>query len=659
MKISHLYCSIALATFLQGCDSSQSVAEDARPGESRPISSIQTDVFNNVVAAAKRAPQLAPAGVANLFSNPGFEAGADGWTNCASGPLSLSTDAYQGIQALDVMPNSCAYRSVEVEPGATYHLSCEVKLTSTRAWTGMGLVFANADYVSLLDAPVAQATSGQYTTLVTNGTAPAGTSFVTMWVHSDHGALVDSCSLMLEENQSVVPAADGNLLSNSNFAALDAKGDAQDWVSGCGGTAIADGTSLYLADGNCVDQTLTVGAIERVKNSAVTFACYVSEVDGYSDLSVFLDGKLAGVKRILPNQINTVVSLEVEASNASNGFVTLYSEGYLKVEDCALIAEEEDADTTNPAPTIPDDGSTPVVFAGTRLETEIRRILNLPDTSAPITRDDMLGLTILALGPYLPRRPVIEVDSLVGLEYATNLEVLDINVTSNELDIQPLTGLTKLRRLWTDSTVSDITPLANLTSLDYLRLPISPDVGSLAPLSRLTSLETIILFNGLISDLAPLSELTKLTKLVITTTPSFNDLSPLAGLTSLELIELSDSSSISDLRPLSGLTNLDQLWVKSNVLIDISPILALPIERLTLSANPLINICKASIVDAPNVTRFSSFYRTVYLDTGELCTLDESVLDLDTMPACMNSDPTSDELVEFESDQFCTGGNRI
>ncbi len=552
MKITRIVGGIVVVgAVIQGCDSSSGlkVTQVQRPDGSRPDSSVQLDVFNDFVAAAKAAPTVAPVDSTNLFGNPGFESGQDGWTDCVPGATSLSTDAYDGAAALQLASDSCFYRSVEAVPGNSYVLSCEVKLTANKAWTGMGMVFADGEYHTLSDVPVAVATSGNYTTLVTKGIAPDGVSFVSMWLHSDHGALVDNCSLVLESNQPPVsPDVGENLLSNGNFIALDASGNATDWTSGCGGTAIADGMSLYVADGSCVDQALTVGGVESIRNNSGAFSCFVSEVEGYSDLSVFLDNKIAGVRRITSADKNTRVTVDVNAGNISNGFVTLYSEGHLKVEECTLSSDLTTDPVVDPAPTdpvvdpAPADGATPVVFASDTLEAVIRagsQISN--DTSVPITRDDLLSLTSIDS----VRGSGGGIDSFEGLEYAVNLET--INLTSTQVtDLAPLAGLTKLTSITMRSPVSDISPLAGLTALKSLSL---------------------------------------------STTPDFSDLTPLAGLTSLERLTFKGSSSISDLTPLSNLVNLELISIESGKVTNASAIAALPsLTTLFLQGSPLTNI---------------------------------------------------------------------
>ena len=195
MKLKAWVSAITLsAAVLYGCDSAKEgvTVLDARPDASRPESSTQIDVFKDNIAAALADPHAPASDSLNLYTNSGFENGVDDWTACVDGAISTSTDAYEGDAALELHRGNCFYRSVAVTPGESYTLSCFIKLTTERAWTGMGMVFADISYRSLHDAPVAVATSGSdYMRLDTQGIAPQGTSLLSMWVHSDFGAVVD------------------------------------------------------------------------------------------------------------------------------------------------------------------------------------------------------------------------------------------------------------------------------------------------------------------------------------------------------------------------------------------------------------------------------------------------------------------------------------
>ena len=69
-------------------------------------------------------------------------------------------------------------------------------------------------------------------------------------------------------------------------------------------------------------------------------------MQGYADLSVFFDNTLQGVKRILTTDINKRVELTVDAEQPGNGFVSLYSDGNLQVENCQMVASNNAVNTS-------------------------------------------------------------------------------------------------------------------------------------------------------------------------------------------------------------------------------------------------------------------------------------------------------------------------
>ena len=371
--------SIFISTaLLQACDSSNNGLEitDTGLNTGRTASNQPVDVFQDFIAAAKAAPGPAASAGPNLLSNAGFENGIDGWSECQHGALSASTDAYSGTGALELAAGNCFYRSIQAKPGESYALSCHIKLTTERAWTGMGMTLSDDSYNSIQQAPVAIATSGEYMQLGTVAAAGEGTSIVSMWIHSDHGAIVDDCSLTLELDQPpATPVEAENLLVNGDFSTPGQNDGAAYWGNGCGGTVVSDSTSLYMADGACVDQALSAGAIQTIDSNTATFSCLIAESEGYSDMSIFLNNELQAVKSIAPTDKNSRVEVSVDAMNAGNGFVSLYSDGHLRVEDCRLSAEAQVIDNSTDADT-DTDTDTAIVDAD-----------NTPDSTADVDAD--------------------------------------------------------------------------------------------------------------------------------------------------------------------------------------------------------------------------------------------------------------------------------
>ena len=247
-------------------------------------------------------------------------------------------------------------------------------------------------------------------------------------------------------------------------------------------------------------------------------------------------------------------------------------------------------------------------------------------SGAPITKADMAKLTELTA-------PNANISNLTGLEAATNLTRLNLgterqedgrSINSNSVsDLSPLAGLTNLTWLrLRNNSISDISPLAGLTNLTYLNLGGNLMISDISPLSGLTNLETLWLYANSISNLSPLAGLTNL-RLLSLWFNSVSDISPLAGLTNLRHLWLSNSSyalpqtgfltdssfnnnSISDLSPLVANTGLgagDTVEVWGNPLSDASiqtHIPALQSRGVTVDTPTLLLKLSGTVTEADN-----------------------------------------------------------
>ena len=196
----------------------------------------------------------------------------------------------------------------------------------------------------------------------------------------------------------------------------------------------------------------------------------------------------------------------------------------------------------------------------------------------------------------------MNISDLTGLEFVTNLEVFHIYMTEAEAnenlisDLSPLAGLTKLKFLRLSgksiselssltrlinlehlqvltTNISDLSPLAELSKLKELYLTHTP-VSDLLPLAGLTNLETLKFFYAESPSLAPLKGLTRL-KILSAARSRISDLSPLAGLINLEELELFESDGISDISSLASMSKLRRLHLQHNNISDLSPLASL------------------------------------------------------------------------------------
>ncbi len=166
--------------------------------------------------------------------------------------------------------------------------------------------------------------------------------------------------------------------------------------------------------------------------------------------------------------------------------------------------------------------------------------------------------------------------SLQGLEFATNLEELDVGRNQIQ-DIRPLSNLPKFRKLVIDhNQVSDILLLASIATLTDLNISDNP-ISDLRPISKLTRLWRIKATRCQITDVRPLSGLINLKELYLMSN-LITDVSPLANLTQLEVLDVRDNP-IGDFSPLQQLNLIefkyDVPWICSNLKLSTVP----PVEE--------------------------------------------------------------------------------
>jgi hypothetical protein len=217
----------------------------------------------------------------------------------------------------------------------------------------------------------------------------------------------------------------------------------------------------------------------------------------------------------------------------------------------------------------------PVHFADENLKAAVEGELWISDPTAT----DMLGLTFL-------NASYKGITSPVGLEYAANLESLDLS--QNRIsDISALSGLSKLATLvLNNNTITDISPLSGLTNLRELDIHDN-GVSDVSALSRLTNLQSLILRRNMIRDISALSGLTHLRHLDLHQCRRIADLSPLSAMAELDTLILR-YNDVSNLSPLSGLASLRVADLRDNQIEDVSPLTALStLDELDLRMNPL------------------------------------------------------------------------
>lgn len=238
-----------------------------------------------------------------------------------------------------------------------------------------------------------------------------------------------------------------------------------------------------------------------------------------------------------------------------------------------------------------------VTFTDANLEAAVRIALGIPSPTL-ITDMDMLNLFYLSAKDN-------SISDLTGLEYATNLEQLELGQDTSSNTISDLTALGSLTRLTylniAGNQVTDIGPLAALTSLTFLDFS-NNQVTAISALSGLTNLEQLLLYENQVSDIDPLSTLTKLKSLTIRDN-QITTITSLSALTDLYYLNIS-KNTITDISPLFTLNGLIYLYIKWNNISNISVLQGLPnLKDLQLNGNP--------------VTDLTPLVNNLNLDTGD------------------------------------------
>ena len=222
---------------------------------------------------------------------------------------------------------------------------------------------------------------------------------------------------------------------------------------------------------------------------------------------------------------------------------------------------------------IPQASAQIVEIPDSNLRQAVREALELPDGTA-ITQQAMLQLTTLAAWDS-------SIADLTGLEYATNLEVL--NLMNNRItDISLLANLTNLTHLYLgDNALQTIEPLAGLINLRVLDL-YNAGVKDITPLANLTALESLVIVRNMIVDISPLVGLKNLKRLRLAENP-IQDFTPLAQLEGVELDLDIDLSRLDQLNLVVEVAdpNLRQAIREALSLPDGVPLTQLKMLRLT------------------------------------------------------------------------------
>ncbi|MBN2411203.1 leucine-rich repeat domain-containing protein, partial [candidate division KSB1 bacterium] len=222
------------------------------------------------------------------------------------------------------------------------------------------------------------------------------------------------------------------------------------------------------------------------------------------------------------------------------------------------------------------------LFADPNLEIAIRYTLKIPT-------DELTDNNLLSVDSLQPVAGLEDITLLDGLEHCKNLVYLEMGL-QNITDISALETLTKLKRVGLDQNrkIENITPLANLTDLEWLNLD-SNLIEDISPLKNLTKLIYLNLQYNSITDISVLKNIKNLRELWMSQA-SINDLFYISHMNKLEHLWL-NKCGINNIINITNLTNIKVLKLAWNNIDDISSLRNLEkLEWLALEMNKITEI---------------------------------------------------------------------
>ncbi len=169
-----------------------------------------------------------------------------------------------------------------------------------------------------------------------------------------------------------------------------------------------------------------------------------------------------------------------------------------------------------------------------------------------------------------------KVDTLDGLDYyiqkglLNNLTTLRLESDNNSItDISPIAGLSSLENISIHGNVKDISALSSSTGLKYVLFPDN-EITDISVLSNMKELVSIDFTNNKISDISALKSLTKLDNVFIGGN-NISDISALSNSINMVYLHVEDNQ-ISDISAITNMSQLEEFSANNNLIVDISPL---------------------------------------------------------------------------------------
>lgn len=183
-------------------------------------------------------------------------------------------------------------------------------------------------------------------------------------------------------------------------------------------------------------------------------------------------------------------------------------------------------------------------------------------------------------------------DGYKDIMYFTNLKELSFNSEYTIMDFDPVQffeNLTNLESLTLyNYVVTDIERISKFSNLEKLSIGLNlrnvPDgmeidyIDDISPLSKLKKLEVLSLYGNAVSDITPLISLTKLKELYIIQA-ALSDVSAVAEMDNLVYVSFM-YNAIQDVTPFTKMDNIETINLDYNYIQDISPFANLDPEKI-------------------------------------------------------------------------------
>lgn len=230
-----------------------------------------------------------------------------------------------------------------------------------------------------------------------------------------------------------------------------------------------------------------------------------------------------------------------------------------------------------------------VDFADPVIETEIRTLLSVPDTTQLFTND------LWEIKEFTIPEGAEKYDDIRHMAFLEKLTIQN-GVSEGLKHISSLSNLTSLSITNTSVPVEVVESIATLPSLKALTLS-GCSLTSIAPLEKATGLTFLDLSNNAIRDIRSISVMTALTEVYLQNN-AIVDISPLASNTALTKADLSHNA-ITTLAPITSLTALTWLDANTNAITTLGEIGTLTaLNYFSVSSNSVTDISQLSACTA-------------------------------------------------------------